>query len=208
VAGLTAGSGISDEHCSSGYSECSEYSEEDDTESRSSLSRDGWTGRNSDGCSIKEPGVSSVHSGVVAREVVNCERWTKGLAEASGQDSATRARDLPSRAEHEIMRIRYSSLKEQVARCEEDESRRLWRGRIKMKQCPRVGEGDLPPLTGEAEVERLRVPKRRRLSEGVWFTTLAEVSIDLPDQSVEVEFGATEAECDGLFGAYSRELSP
>jgi len=119
------------------------------------------------------------------------------------------ARTLPMRAEHEIMRMRCVSLKEQVARYELDQKIRLGRSRDKKRQRRIVREDRLS--TAEAEAEPLGARKRPRLNEDVWITTLAEVSVDLGEQDnalAEMESAAAEIEWDGLFESFSRELSP
>jgi len=171
-----------------------------ETEPRSSGSRDGSTGCSSGGRWSDEsvPGPVGFEAG--ARKRVHAELRAGGV---------TRARTLPMRAEHEIMRMRCVSLKEQVARYELEEKIRLGRSRDKKRQRWVVREDRLS--TAEAEAEPLGVRKRPRLNEEVWTTTLAEVSADLGEQDnalVQMESAAAEVVWDGLFESFSRELSP
>ncbi len=144
-----------------------------------------------------------------ARERAYPESRVKGVVETLVEASVMRARTLPMRAEHEIMRMRCVSLKEQVARYELDQKIRLGRSRDKKRQRRIAREDRLS--TAEAEAEPLGVRKRPRLNEDAWITTLAEVSVDLGEQDnalVEMESAAAEVEWDGLFESFSRESSP
>lgn len=144
-----------------------------------------------------------------ARERVHPELSTKGVVKTFVEPWVTRARTLPMRAEHEIMRMRCVSLKEQVARYELEGKVRLGRSRDKERQRWIVREDRLS--TAEAGAEPSGVRKRARLNEDVWTTTLAEVSAGLGEQDnalVQMESAAAEVEWDGLFESFSRELSP
>lgn len=165
-----------------------------ETEPRSSESRDGSTGCSNGGRWSDEPVL---------------ELRTKGAAETFVEAWVTRARTLPMRAEHEIMRMRCVSLKEQVARYELERKVRLGRSRDKERRRWTVREDRVS--TAEAEAEPLGVRKRPRLNEDGWTTTLAEVSVDLGEQDnalVQMESAAAEVVWDGLFESFSRELSP
>ncbi len=171
-----------------------------ETEPRSSGSRDGSTGCSSGGCWSDEsvPGPVGFEAG--ARKRVHAELRAGGV---------TRVRTLPMRAEHEIMRMRCVSLKEQVARYELERKARLGRSRDKERQRWVVRKDRLS--TAEAGAELLGVRKTARLNEEVWTTTLAEVSGDLGEQDnalAQMESAAAEDEWDGPFESFSRELSP
>lgn len=168
--------------------------------SRSSRSRDRWTECSSGDNMSEESVVSSVDSGPRARQGVNLECLIKPVAET---------RVLPMRAEHEIMRMRYVLLKEQVARYKLKEEERLERRRARKSKGRKGRKGGSWTAVVEAEPEpRVKRPGR---SDHVWTTTLAEVSVDGGEQHsrlMEMERGAVEAGWDGLFESFSRDLSP
>jgi hypothetical protein len=84
-----------------------------------------------------------------------------------GEERARLVRALPLRAEDEILRVRCSRLKKRVAELEAREAQRL-SSETKVTPRSRRPSGNGEPIGS----------KRWKSSEDVWFTTLAEVSVN------------------------------
>ena len=82
---------------------------------------------------------------------------------------------LPDRAENEIMRLRYLSLKGKVRECEARNA--VLEGMVVSRK--RKGRVDVG-----RECSRRPTGKRRRSNEDIWFTTLAEVEVAERQESV------------------------
>jgi hypothetical protein len=91
------------------------------------------------------------------------ERWQLRKAE----ERARVLRALPLRAEDEILRVRCSSLKNRVAELEAREALRSLSERNDGKRSRRLRASGEPAGS-----------KKGRSTEDVWFTTLAEVSVN------------------------------
>jgi hypothetical protein len=92
---------------------------------------------------------------------------------------------LPLRAEDEVLRVQYLNLKKRVAELEAREAQRLLSERKDTRRSRR--------RSGNGQPTDSSMPaKKRRSAEDVWFTTLAEVSVN------PARDAATPAEDDGL----------
>lgn len=83
------------------------------------------------------------------------------------EERARLVRALPLRAEDEVLRVRCSSLKKRVAELEAREAQRLLIERTVTRRSRR------PSGNGQSTGS-----KKGRSTEDVWFTTLAEVSVN------------------------------
>lgn len=109
------------------------------------------------------------------------EPWQLRKAE----ERARLVRALPLRAEDEVLRVQYFNLKKRVAELEAREAQRLLSER-KVTRRSRRRSGNGQPTAS----------KKCRSAEDVWFTTLAEVSVNPAwDAATAVK---AEGEDDGL----------
>jgi len=121
------------------------------------------------------------------------EAWLSLLDEAERQESGVqrrkRLRTLPSRAEDEIMRMRYLTLRDKVSPHKPEVEARGGVRRARRKKRCRKDEYD------EFAAEQLYAEGKRRRSKGdVWFTTLAEVAWEQrgEDEASESICGSTD----------------
>ena len=87
-----------------------------------------------------------------------------GMFSESSEQRRRRLQSLPTRAEDAIMQMRYSKLEAEVSRCKLENEVYKWLEREEKKKRRR-------------DEELGTTAKRWRSSEGVWFTTLAEVAL-------------------------------
>lgn len=117
-------------------------------------------------------GINGDGSRLVVRSFVTGEDKHSELKE-SGEQRRRRLETLPDRAEMEIMRMRFSSLRDEVSRYKLEEKARRRRGRQVRRR--------------RREEKRWREKgETRGVGGGVLFTTLAEVALE--DTSADVDW--------------------
>lgn len=104
---------------------------------------------------------------------LNLSSCRSGSAEEAGGVEG-HLRQLPDRAEEEIMRIRYLSLKNRVTEYEKDAKGCFMQRPVKRE---RTNSDEIWPRRLERN-SRSAIRKRRRSNGDVWFTTLAEVQLE------------------------------